>query len=93
MVTSSVPSQLHFVNILTQWKVTLQSAGLVKTFVRTPFTVPSMQLTVNHLLPATTYTVWVSVMAGSVEGPLSEDLNVTTQEAGETWQLLGVRFM
>ena len=88
MVTSSVPLQLQFANILTEWKVTLQRAGFAKTYQTTPFTFPSTQLTVNHLLPATRYTVWVSVRAGSAEGPLSSSLLVTTQEAGETWQLL-----
>ena len=84
VVISSVPPQLQFANFLTEWKVTLQRAGFAKTSVTTPFTVPSIRLTVNHLLPATRYTVWVGVRAGSAEGPLSEGLNVMTQETGET---------
>ena len=86
MVTCSVPPQLKFVNNITEWKVTLQREGFAKTSVTIPFTVPSTQLTVNPLLPATRYTVWVSVKAGSAEGPLSEAFNVTTQEEGEIWQ-------
>ena len=86
MVTCSVPPQLQFVNNITEWKVTLQREGFAKTVVTMPFTVPTTQLTVNRLLPATRYTVWVSVKAGSAEGPLSEAFNVTTQEEGETWQ-------
>ena len=88
MMSCSVPPQLQFANILTEWKVTLQREGFAKTFITTSFTVPNTQLTVNHLLPATRYTVWVSVRAGSAEGPLSDGLNVTTEEGGETWQLL-----
>ena len=88
VVTSSVPLQLQFANILTEWKVTLQRASHAKTFATSAYTVLNQQLTVNHLLPATRYTVWVSVRAGSAEGPLSSSLLVTTQEAGETWQLL-----
>ena len=84
VVTSSVPLQLQFANILTEWKVTLQRAGHAKTFATSAYTVLNQQLTVNHLLPATRYTVWVSVRAGSAEGPLSEGLNVMTQETGET---------
>ena len=88
MVSCSVPPQLQFANILTEWKVTLQREGFAKTSVTSPFTVSNTQLTINHLLPATRYTVWVSVRAGSAEGPLSDGLNVTTQEGSETWQLL-----
>ena len=91
MVTSSVSPQLQFANILTEWKVTLQREGGTKTSVTIPFTVSNAQLTVNHLLPATRYTVWVSVKAGSAEGPLSNGLQVTTQEGGEIGQVLGVR--
>ena len=83
VVTCAVPPQLQFANILTEWKVTLQKEGGTNTFETTPFTTPSTQLTVNHLLPATRYTVWVSVKAGSAEGPLSNGLQVTTPEAGE----------
>ena len=86
VVTCSIPPQLQFVNNITEWKVTLQREGFAKTVVTTPFTAPTKELTVNHLLPATRYTVWVSVKAGSAEGPLSEAFNVTTQEGGETWQ-------
>ena len=85
-VTASVPPQLQFANILTEWKVTLQRPGYAKTFETTAFTSPSAQLTITNLLPATEYSVWVSVMAGSAEGPLSDQLNVATQETGETWQ-------
>ena len=88
VVTASVPPQLQFANILTEWKVTLQRPGSAKTFQTTPFTLPSAQLMVTNLLPVTEYSVWVSVRAGSAEGPLSDQLNVTTQEAGEIWQLL-----
>ena len=91
LVTCSVPPQLQFANILTKWKVTLHREGFAKTFVTTPFTVPNLRVTVNHLLPATRHTVWVSVMAGSAEGPLSDGFNVTTQEGGETLQLLDVQ--
>ena len=83
VVTCSVPPQLQFVNNITEWKVTLQREGFAKTVVTMPFTVPTTQLTVNRLLPATRYTVWVSVKAGSAEGPLSEAFNMTTQEGGE----------
>ena len=86
VVTSSVLPQLQFANILTEWKVTLQREGGAITFVTSPFIEPTTQLTVNHLLPATRYTVWVSVKAGSAEGPLSNGLQVTTQEGGEFWQ-------
>ena len=86
MVTSSVSPQLQFANILTEWKVTLQREGGAITFVTSTFTAPSTQLIVNHLLPATRYTVWVSVKAGNAEGPLSNGYNVTTQEGGELWQ-------
>ena len=89
MVTSLVPSQLQFANILTDWKVTLERERFAKTSVTIPFTAPSTQLTVNHLLPATKYTVWVSVKAGSAEGPLSNGLQVTTQEGGEIGQKVG----
>ena len=84
MVSCSVPPQLQFANILTEWKVTLQQVGFAITLLTTPFTVPNTQLTVNHLLPTTRHTVWVSVRAGSAEGPLSDGLNVTTQEGGES---------
>ena len=84
MVNCSVPPQLRFANILTEWKVTTQREGFANTSVTSPFTAPNTQLTVNHLLPATRYTVWVSVRAGSAEGPLSDGLNVTTPEGGET---------
>ena len=83
VVSTSVPPQLQFANILTEWKVTLQRERGAITFVTSTFTAPSTQLTVNHLLPATKYTVWVSVKAGSAEGPLSNGLQVTTQEGGE----------
>ena len=83
MVTCAVPPQLQFANILTEWKVMLQKEGGTNTFETFPFIVPTTQLTVNHLLPATRYTVWVSVKAGSAEGPLSNGLQVTTQEGGE----------
>ena len=83
MVTCAVPPQIQFVNVLTEWKVTLQREGGAITFVTSTFTAPSTQLTVNHLLPATRYMVWVSVKAGSAEGPLSNGLQVTTQEGGE----------
>ena len=83
VVVSSVPTQLQFANILTEWKVTLQRPGYAKTFETAAFTSPHAQLTVRNLLPATEYSVWVSVRAGSAEGPLSDQLNVTTQEAGE----------
>ena len=83
MVTSSVSPQLQFANILTEWKVTLQRERGTKTSVTIPFTVSNAQLTVNNLLPVTRYTVWVSVKAGSAEGPLSNGLQVTTQEGGE----------
>ena len=86
MVTCAVPPQIQFANVLTEWKVMLQKESGTNTFETSPFIVPSTQLTVNHLLPATRYTVWVSVKAGSAEGPLSEAFNVTTQEGGETWQ-------
>ena len=66
----------------------LQRAGSAKTFHTTPFTGPSVQLTVTHLLPATEYRVWVSVRAGSAEGPLSDYIDVTTRDANETGQLL-----
>ena len=84
VVACSVPPQLQFVNNITEWKVTLQREGFAKTFIATPFTATTTQLTVNHLLPATRYTVSVSVMVGNAEGPLSESFNVTTQEEGET---------
>ena len=83
MITCFVPPQLQFANIFTEWKVTLQREGGAIIFETTSFTAPSTQLTVNHLLPATRYTVWVSVKAGSAEGPLSNGLQVTTQEGGE----------
>ena len=82
VVTCAVPPQLQFSDILTEWKVTLQKEGGTNTFETSPFIVPTTQLTVNHLLPATRYTVWVSVKAGSAEGPLSNGFNVTTQEGG-----------
>ena len=84
LVSCSVPPQLQFANILNEWKVTLQRVGFPRTSVTTLFTAPSTRLTVHHLLPATRYTVWVSVRAGSAEGPLSDGLNVTTQEGGES---------
>ena len=84
VVTCAVPPQIQFADILTEWKVTLQKEGGRNTFVTSTFTAPSTQLTVNHLLPATRYTVWVSVKAGSAEGPLSNGFNVTTQEGGES---------
>ncbi len=89
MVTCAVPPQIQFANVLTEWKVTHQKEGGAITFVTSTFTAPSTQLTVNQLLPATRYMVWVSVKAGSAEGPLSEAFNVTTQEGGETWQKVG----
>ncbi len=87
VVTCAVPPQLQFANILTEWKVMLQKESGTNTFETSPFIVPSTQLTVNHLLPATRYTVWVSVKAGSAEGPLSNGLQVTTQEGGEIGQV------
>ena len=84
MVSCSVPPQLQFANILNEWKVTLQRVGFPRTSVTTLFTAPNTQLTVNHLLPATRYTVWVSVRAGSAEGPLSDGFYVTTQEGGKS---------
>ena len=87
VVTCAVPPQIQFADILTEWKVTLQKEGGRNTFVTSTFTAPSTQLTVNHLLPATRYTVWVSVKAGSAEGPLSNGLQVTTQEGGEIGQV------
>ena len=86
MLACSVPPQLVFANILTEWKVTLQREELAKTFETTPFNISNTQLTVNHLLPATGYMMWVSVRAGSAEGPLSDGVIVTTQEGGETWK-------
>ena len=83
VVTCAVPPQIQFDDILTEWKVTLQKEGGTNTFETSPFIEATTQLTVNHLLPATRYTVWVSVKAGSAEGPLSNGLQVTTQEGGE----------
>ena len=87
MVTCAVPPQLQFANILTEWKVALQKEGGTNTFETFSFILPTTQLTVNHLLPVTRYTVWVSVKAGSAEGPLSNGLQVTTQEGGEIGQV------
>ena len=90
VVTCSVVPQLQFTNILTEWKVTLQREEGTGTFVTSSFTAPNKQITINHLLTATRYSVWVSVKAGNAEGPLSNILQVTTLEGGETWQLLSV---
>ena len=83
MVAASVPPQLQFANVLTQWKVTIQRPGYAKSFETTPFNAPSAQLTVNNLLPATEYRVWVSVRSSSAEGPLSNHLDVSTWGRGE----------